>query len=245
MTIERTNVTLDLASAQAIEGVLASIGDNADHPAHSIARALRGELAQAIEAPVHAPLLALAATCRRTLSNLLARGSTYDDASFVIKATESERDDEDEGIQVISEVNDLLHYCNSVLASARNPLADLLDSHAAIMRLAGTLHASMDELGFYLPEGENDVNGGDAVDMLSSLQDDLRSLLTDPASLPAHPAVAALAGLVDQLKGIGIPDWRGAEGLDLGEAEDALRCFAVCTEPSPTTAGKPAWSPGG
>ena len=33
---------------------------------------------------------------------------------------------------------------------------------------------------------------------------------------------AELSGLLDQLRAIGIPDWHGAEGLDLTGAESAL-----------------------
>lgn len=34
--------------------------------------------------------------------------------------------------------------------------------------------------------------------------------------------LAALKGLVEQLEGIGIPDWHGAEGLSLSQAKSAI-----------------------
>ena len=34
--------------------------------------------------------------------------------------------------------------------------------------------------------------------------------------------IAALADLIDQLEGIGVPDWHGAEGLDLERARAAI-----------------------
>ena len=34
--------------------------------------------------------------------------------------------------------------------------------------------------------------------------------------------LAALSGLLDQLEGIGIPDWHGAEGLSLEAAQSAI-----------------------
>jgi len=35
--------------------------------------------------------------------------------------------------------------------------------------------------------------------------------------------VEALRELIDQLEGIGIPDWHGAEGLDLSQARAAIK----------------------
>jgi hypothetical protein len=48
----------------------------------------------------------------------------------------------------------------------------------------------------------------------------------DPKDTPllaaAPELLKALAELIDQLEGIGIPDWAGAEGLCLAQARDAI-----------------------
>lgn len=227
---------IDASLLAAIEGVLSNFADKPEHPAAPVCNSLLPQVRDALSGPTVADThaLALAQLCATTLDAMAARSTINDNGDYVIRATDAETADEVNGIQVIAELNTLRAYLGEIVAKRANthPLSALVAAYRGAIDLLGSLRASMDALGFYDgPDSDTHINGGDVVDALAELQDRITATLNDGlklsgAALPPESdtsALSALASVVDQLHGIGIPHWHGAEGLDLRLAERLLR----------------------
>lgn len=218
---------------KAISGVLAQLADRSDEPASDICRALLGEVRSALRGRTVTDNQALAQLCVTTLDAMADRSEIDSRGNYTIRATEAELADEKNGIQVVAEFDTLRAYLNRLATreATNAPLSALVKHYRAAIDLIGTLRASMENLGFYDPkEDDTQVNGGDAVDMLSELASPITTVLHEglrhagePTGDSERDALPALAALVDQLRGIGVTDWQGAEGLDLSRAEQVLR----------------------
>ncbi|XAI97094.1 hypothetical protein [Dolichospermum phage Dfl-JY45] len=218
---------------RALSGVLARLADRPDEPASDISRALLGEVRSALRGRTVVDNHALAQLCVTTLDAMADRAEIDSRGNYTIRATEAELADEKNGIQVVAEFDTLRAYLNRLATreATHAPLGALVKHYRAAIDLIGTLRASMENLGFYNPkEDDTQVNGGDAVDMLSELASPITTVLHEglrhagePTGNAERDALPALADLIGQLHGLGVADWHGAEGLDLSRAEQVLR----------------------
>lgn len=239
-----SHVLVDRAIAQGIIGFLERLADRND-PGAETARSFARELRNAAPADAPAPdTLALATLAQDRIAALLRRGSTHDDGDFVITPTASELADDEQGIAEITALNALEHQLRTLITTgAGSPLADLVEAYRAQAETLSELHDHMEALGFYEADDEDiQINGGDTVDVLTAMRDTIRTHVAGdgrhmPVPPPSHTAgIRALADLVDQVRAIGIPDWAGAEGLDLTDAETLLQASGYTVSSTSVTA---------
>lgn len=223
---------IDPSLLGAIEGVLSNLTDHPEYPGSDIS----GQLAQAARRSLRGTTVgdthALAQACLTTLDAIASRSTINDRGDFIISATDAELADETTGIQVIAELNSLRAYLSQVVAGSAkdHPLGAMVRAYRRAIDLVGSLRESMANLGFYEPDDTDpQVEGSEAVDMLNQLASRITQVVNDsvrvaPPAPVAEPAtLAALAGVIDQLRALGVPDWHGAEGLSLESAERVLR----------------------
>lgn len=220
-------VVLPIELAQGIDGLLCRWIHHPNNVNHQLAAGLQAHMRAAIAGSASTSEEALAGACLSTLDELVRRGHTNDRGDFVVPVNDAERDAAKQSVQVIGEIQSLRHYLRALVEQDEpSPVCDLARQYIAMKDTLASLHASMQNLGFYDdPDDDTQVDGDYAVDLLSKLASRVRAHL-DAApqmrGLDSPSAIEALAGLVDQIRGLGIPDWNGAEGLSLARAIGVL-----------------------